>query len=298
MNIFEFTKEVTDYINSNYEAYYASSIDTIKNNGVKYHGITINHGEDTVLPTIYLEQFLIEYLDGTEMPEIISKILEIDSSAREVNIPDMSFFTDFHRIKDALFLKIINTEKNEELLSQVPSRKFLDLSLVVYCDLSAFLEMNATVLVKNSHLESLGISKEELFNVATNNTRNMKILKRDIAEVIMSMEKNRGAVVDNQPDFHSAYDKIYVMTNKDMVFGAVTMIFDDVLDEFIMEKYSGVYIIPSSIHEVLLVPDLGNMDRDNLNSMIREVNLTSLLEQEILSFNAYYYSPKEGYSIV
>ena len=158
--------------------------------------------------------------------------------------------------------------------------------------------MNATVLVKNSHLESLGISKEELFNVATNNTRNMKILKRDIAEVIMSMEKNRGAVVDNQPDFHSAYDKIYVMTNKDMVFGAVTMIFDDVLDEFIMEKYSGVYIIPSSIHEVLLVPDLGNMDRDNLNSMIREVNLTSLLEQEILSFNAYYYSPKEGYSIV
>lgn len=298
MNIFEFTKEVTDYINSNYEDYYASSIDTIKNNGVKYHGITINHGEDTVLPTIYLEQFLIEYLDGTEMPEIISKILEIDSSAREVNIPDMSFFTDFHRIKDALFLKIINTEKNEELLSQVPSRKFLDLSLVVYCDLSAFLEMNATVLVKNSHLESLGISKEELFNVATNNTRNMKILKKDIAEVIMSMEKNRGAVVDNQPDFHSAYDKIYVMTNKDMVFGAVTMIFDDVLDEFIMEKYSGVYIIPSSIHEVLLVPDLGNMDRDNLNSMIREVNLTSLLEQEILSFNAYYYSPKEGYSIV
>ena len=298
MNIFEFTKEVTDYINSNYECYYASSVDTIKNNGVKYHGITINHGEDTVLPTIYLEQFLIEYLDGTEMPEIISKILEIDSSAREVNIPDMSFFTDFHRIKDALFLKIINTEKNEELLSQVPSREFLDLSLVVYCDLSAFLEMNATVLVKNSHLESLGISKEELFNVATNNTRNMKILKRDIAEVIMSMEKNRGAVVDNQPDFHSAYDKIYVMTNKDMVFGAVTMIFDDVLDEFIMEKYSGVYIIPSSIHEVLLVPDLGNMDRDNLNSMIREVNLTSLLEQEILSFNAYYYSPKEGYSIV
>lgn len=298
MNIFEFTKEVTDYINSNYEGYYASSVDTIKNNGVKYHGITINHGEDTVLPTIYLEQFLIEYLDGTEMPEIISKILEIDSSAREVNIPDMSFFTDFHRIKDALFLKIINTEKNEELLSQVPSRKFLDLSLVVYCDLSTFLEMNATVLVKNSHLESLGISKEELFNVATNNTRNMKILKKDIAEVIMSMEKNRGAVVDNQPDFHSAYDKIYVMTNKDMVFGAVTMIFDDVLDEFIMEKYSGVYIIPSSIHEVLLVPDLGNMDRDNLNSMIREVNLTSLLEQEILSFNAYYYSPKEGYSIV
>lgn len=298
MNIFEFTKEVTDYINGNYEGYYASSIDTIKNNGVKYHGITINHGEDTVLPTIYLEQFLIEYLDGTEMPEIISKILEIDSSAREVNIPDMSFFTDFHRIKDALFLKIINTEKNEELLSQVPSRKFLDLSLVVYCDLSAFLEMNATVLVKNSHLESLGISKEELFNVATNNTRNMKILKKDIAEVIMSMEKNREAVVDNQPDFHSAYDKIYVMTNKDMVFGAVTMIFDDVLDEFIMEKYSGVYIIPSSIHEVLLVPDLGNMDRDNLNSMIREVNLTSLLEQEILSFNAYYYSPKEGYSIV
>ena len=298
MNIFEFTKEVTDYINGHYEGYCASAIDTIKNNGVKYHGITINHGKDTVLPTIYLEQFLIEYLGGTEMSEIVNEIMKIDSSAREVNIPDMSFYTDFSKIKDALFLKLINTEKNEELLSQAPSRKFLDLSLVVYCDLSAFLEMNATVLVKNDHLENLGITEEELFDTATSNTRNMKIVKKDIADVILNLQNKNERTNINPDDFINEYGKMYVMTNKDMVLGAVTMIFDDVLDELIMEKYRGVYIIPSSIHEVILVPDLGNMDRDNLNSMICEVNSTSLLEQEILSNNAYYYSREEGYSIV
>lgn len=298
MNIFEFTKEVTDYINSNYEGLNASAIDTIKNNGVKYHGITINHGSDTVLPTIYLEQFLDEYLSGTKMDVIVNEIIKLDLSAREVNIPDMNFYTDFGTIKNSLFLKLINTEKNEELLRQVPNRQFLDLSLVVYCDLSTFLEMNATVLVKNDHLLNLGITEEELFNTATNNTRDMKIVKKDIADVILNMQKKNDRTDINPDDLINEYGMMFVLTNKDMVFGAVTMIFDDILDEVVKEKYDGLYIIPSSIHEVILVPDIGNMDREHLNCMIREVNLTSLQEQDILSFNAYYYSPKEGYSIV
>ena len=76
------------------------------------------------------------------------------------------------------------------------------------------------------------------------------------------------------------------------------MIYDDIMDKFLENSDYGVYIIPSSVHEVILIPDNDNMNKNDLNRIIKTVNDESLESVEVLSDHAYYYSTSQGYVFV
>ena len=87
--------------------------------------------------------------------------------------------------------------------------------------------------------------------------------------------------------------KIYTTNNK--LFGAISMLFlenEKDIDE------DGVYIIPSSIHEVILLPKKMCESEEYINNVISEVNNSSVEKQEVLSEHAYYYNKSDGYRIV
>ena len=83
---------------------------------------------------------------------------------------------------------------------------------------------------------------------------------------------------------------LYVMTNNEKSFGAATMFYENVLENFAMQLHKNLYILPSSIHEVLLVPESQGLKMDELKSMVQEVNDTELDREEILSYSVYYYN--------
>ena len=82
---------------------------------------------------------------------------------------------------------------------------------------------------------------------------------------------------------------MYIMTNRQEVNGASVLLYDDVLQTFALKKKTDFYIMPSSIHEVILIPKSKSPDLKDLNEMINEVNETQVQEEEVLSDHAYYY---------
>ena len=296
MNIKDFRTEVITYIEENYEDVNALNCDMVKNNSVKLCGITIKQREGIVFPTIYLEPYLEQYINGTPLETIVKNIMEQSENAKIDDSIDIDFFSNYERVKDKLYAKIINTNKNSELLNEIPHKHFLDLSIVVYCDMSEIIGVNATVLVRNEHVDKWGVMKDKVIEDAYENTRNREVIVKDIMEIVGAyaecVEK------EDQETMFSSNGNMLVMTNDKMSFGAIGMTFDDKLDEFCCKKHKGIYIIPSSIHEVILVPDNERIDEEWLNNIIKEVNKTSLSKEEVLSENAYYYSAYDGYSIV
>ena len=83
---------------------------------------------------------------------------------------------------------------------------------------------------------------------------------------------------------------LYLLTNQTSFFGAAGILNTDLLAEFAEKIGQNLYIIPSSVHELLLLPDDGQINIEYFNLMIDEVNRSLVEPQNILSNHAYYYN--------
>lgn len=307
MNIEQFRVEVIDNINSRQLGLIVRECNAIKNNGVKLCGVCIGAVGGVIFPSIYLEKYYERHNLGEELDSIIDEILIVSEEAQYDGKFDAGFYEDFSNVKDCLRTKIINTEKNEELLLDTPSRKFLDLSIVAYCSLDKVFGMEASILVKSSHIEKWGITSDELLDLAYSNTKNKyDVLIKDMEEIVCNI---KGCISDNEKYENTpCLEEIknvekgvmYVMSLNGLGYGAISMTFDDVLDELLKEREGGVYILPSSIHEVILIFDCYKdlYNGESFSDLVRMVNEDCLSDEEILSNHAYYYSPERGYLFV
>lgn len=85
---------------------------------------------------------------------------------------------------------------------------------------------------------------------------------------------------------------MYVLTNESLYYGAATLFYPDV-QEMLAEKFGrNYYVLPSSINEVMIVPDNGIMDYKELRAMVNEVNRDQVDEVEVLTGEVYYYDLK------
>ena len=86
---------------------------------------------------------------------------------------------------------------------------------------------------------------------------------------------------------------MYVLTNKQKMFGAGVIFYPGILE--LIESILGdhFYILPSSVHECILVPDQGQYSRIELKRMVKEVNDSQVEDEEILSYEIYYYDCKK-----
>jgi len=294
MNIENFRKEVTDIIYEMETDVEITDCEVLKNNGVKLFGLCIKGKNQVVVPTIYLEGYYKEYMSGKDIESIAADIISVNKDAQFKGEFDAEIFQNYSEIKKLLRVKIINTDSNRELLKDVPNREFLDLSIVAYCDVSDMCKTTATILVKKDHINIWDVTEAEVLNTAYDNTKKSGAVISNIFEVLKSN-------IDCSFNSDTEAD-MYILSNKEALLGAVALTYDDLLDEFIsnlsQEKNGGVYILPSSIHEVILLPEKDVSDPEYLNSIIASVNEESLETEDILSGHAYYYSSHNGYCAI
>lgn len=264
--------------------------DVLKNNGRMHYGICIREEGKNIAPTIYIEDMYNRYEETGNIDELIDLVIEIkkDHSIDDIFEPD--FYLVFDNVKDNLYVKLINYENNIELLKDTPYKKFLDMAQVIYCDVSKQCGFLSSIMVKNNHLDVWDISEDRLFEIAVNNTR-----KRGVKTIDMEKELAPKIEIDEE---YADGAKMIVLTNERGMCGASVMTFDTELDKYCREFDSGLYIIPSSIHEVIIVPECHVTDTMGLNSLIKDVNRNELEREDILSDHAYYYSVNSGYSCV
>lgn len=267
-----------------------------KNNGVIYTGITVCNEDEKVYPTIYLEPFYDEFGDEPLCDEMIDRICRIYESRRLGATPRLDFLFDYESVRKNLRCKLINYKSNEEWLKDVPHRHFLDLAIVPYyrikdCDLGKTIMSEGSFVIRNSHLEMWHVNAEDLIGESMKNTFTMENpVITGIYEMLRKLNPAIGANV--REEFEAA--PMYVMTT-DGVNGAVSMLYEEKIGDFCESIDSDVYVIPSSVNEVILVPRKGCIPEGMLNEMVREVNATELEPVDVLSDHVYYFDRDEGY---
>ena len=257
----------------------------IKNNGVVHHALVIKRDGDNVAPTIYIEEFYREYRkekDTSNLPELIADFYR-KNSGRDL---DVEFFSDFAKVCANLTFRVVNIEKNKEMLKDVPYKKFEDLALVPLCSIRNHSIGNGSIVIHKQHLSHWEVSYDELWE---NVFEHAKEVSKVRIESIFKFVSDKTGI-----PFEDIEEKIYVITNESMLYGAAVAFYPGVLKNVAKKVGSDLIIIPSSVHEMIVVPAHEQLvGIRELIMMIREVNETVVCDEEVLSNNAYYYDAAE-----
>lgn len=256
-----------------------------KNNGLVLDGLTILSEEVNIAPTIYLNGYFEEYL-ARGASAVAERIIAIYEANNPKELIDISFFTDIEKVRPRIKMKLVNYEKNKELLEQVPHIRFLDLAILFIVALESDCDNRfASILIHNHHLNFWKMNTEDLYNIAMENTANdFEIIPMSsVIEAVMD-EESAGIIMDN------AEIEMSILTNHYRLHGAVGIIHKEILNQHMKDKQvEKVLILPSSIHETILIPCDSFTDIKSFKSMVKEVNATQLQPEEILSDNVYVY---------
>lgn len=261
-----------------------------KNNGVMLRGIVIKDMESNIVPTIYLESFYEKYYWDEDMDFVVDSILDMYEKSKVDGYRDMSFYTDFEKVKDKIAYKLINFNDNKKALRTVPYIKFLDLAKVYYVNVNVEGVGEGTILVQNRHMIEWGVSVEELEKHAAENTPKLSPLQMiDLWDIAEQLEEEISEDLrDSVPEVRKE-NKSYVMTNQQKIFGAATMLYKDVIKNHAEKLQCDIYILPSSIHELILIPADFDMNVEYMKYMVHDVNRTQVLREEVLSDSVYIY---------
>ena len=273
--------------------------DVVKNNDLHLDGLTILSEQCNISPTIYLNYYYKQYLHGMSLSAIYEDILLRYKCYSPKTSVDIRFFTDFGKVQDNIVFKLINYERNKSLLQNVPHFRYLDLAIVFNCLVHFDPNNYGTILIYHNHLDFWHVTADDLYALALENTpRLLGYDLQNMAQVIETILSDDTSVVlgshsDDMIDGDNMLP-MYVLSSKTKFNGAACLLYHNLLADIAAKYDSDLYIIPSSIHEVLLIPSSTSTSHAKLSAMVREVNATQVLKEEILSDHVYYYSKDTG----
>lgn len=265
-----------------------------KNNNVVLHGLSILRKGQNVSPTIYLDSFYEMMEEGTDVECIVKKILEVYVRGLPRGNVDMEFFKDFASVRDRIVYRLVNREKNRDLLCEIPHVEFLDLA-VCFCYSYEHPEIGeGMILIHNTHMEMWETSHRELMRLAERNTPRLMpawlcgmdqalkgVLDEEALLQLKQMQKETGKYM-------------YVLSNDRRCQGAAAILYPGMLARAAQQLGGSFYILPSSIHEVILFRDESQSGGEQLHEMIEDINRNQLREEEVLSDYAYRYDAATG----
>ena len=271
MNYTEFMNAMLCEIRGQVDAQVRTELYTVtKNNGTRRTGILFKQEDSNLAPTIYLEEFYQKYLKGQQVPDLADSICSIYQEIRVKKTCDCQNLFDFNHVKEHIVYKLIRRDANEELLKQIPYEPFLDLAVVYYIQIDNTRFGSAAIQIRNEHLRYWRVEKEEIRRLAEKNTP--RIYPAQIQKIVRFM---------------------YVATNEQCSLGAAVMRYPDFLEKVRGMIRGDFYILPSSIHEVILVPESFGLEPERMAEMVKEINQTGVAPEEVLSDSVYYSDGEE-----
>lgn len=266
-------------------------IEREKNNGVMLTGITTESPACNMEPCIYLNDYYKAFQSGDISVDevagtIYNNIMEHQKQIPDINIKD---FLQWNSIKGFIYPKLVNQEMNRVQLAEMPHRSFLDLAVVYYVKVVENGNGVGTILIHNEHMKMWGQNENVLYEVSLNNMNESgDMLFEDILNFVPQCLLF-GRTEQIPDDF-----KMYVLTNRIKCFGAARIL-DSSTVEQINQQIGDFIVLPSSIHEVIIMPNHRNTDDYcSLAAMVREINNQTVNPDERLSDHVYTYSKQNG----
>lgn len=304
MNYREFACAVSEQVNYKMSGGVRAQLYTaVKNNGTERTGVLIEAPGINISPTIYLENYYEDYRNGVSVEKIAGDIIDFYGAVRQERSWDSRKFLTYSGVRDQIVFKLINTARNRAFLETVPHIDFLDLSIVFYVLLEITEEGTASMTVTQEHAEQWGIGAEQLWENAVENVK--QLLPAEFFTMNFALKEilKRGIGIDSrQPEVTEnllgndtcVRDGMYVLSNGMRNYGAACIVYPHIQEMIWNILQTDYYVLPSSVHEVIITPYHKSITCEELDEMIRDINETQVDAEEVLSDHAYLYEHSSG----
>lgn len=306
----EYIKEnVTDYLPERFEEAEISIQQVVKNNDVVLDGLNIRNPDSNLSPNIYLNPLYEQYQKGRNLDELVSSIADtyienmepIENRTFQVQIEDIK---NYEVVKEEIFPRLVNLEKNTTRLQNVPYMQREDLAITYHVKVSGNRDSIGSLMITNELMEVYGVTKEKLHTQAMENMERLsptvcEPLENVMVEVSASQLSEQEGISFEEAKEHvremlpPGGTEIYCLSNESKLNGAVSIISENV-QKMVAEQVGGdYYVLPSSVHELMIVPKSLGMNLGELEEMVSSVNATCVRDDEVLSNHVYQYDAKE-----
>ena len=260
-----------------------------------YDAMTVRPESGCIGVNINLNQLFDSYSKGQTYQECVDTAADMaDKSLNNVPDFDVDMMNDYEQMKSKLSMEVVSADRNAELLEKVPHKNMEDLAVVYRFVLGEYDGGGrSTILITNDLLDKYGITPEQLHKDAMEMAPELRpaVIKGMTEVMVEMMGVDNAEMMGMVPDPEN--EAMYVATTPDKVQGAGVLAYQDFMDQAAERLGGDFYILPSSIHEILLVKDNGQFDRATLENMVREVNETQVSPQDKLTDSVYHYDSKE-----
>ena len=261
-----------------------------QNNGTEQTGIDIRKEQGEEMAHLCLDAYYEQYLAGMTVEEAARDIWDIFNSFEQSGVSE-GLLNDFEKVKNKVVFSLVNYGMNKERLESMPYVPYLDLAILFYVLLDRTENGERTAVITNKELAAWGTTKEELLRLARQNTPRLYMAEvNSLNDVMKSFVKDK-----KSKDFFDEFIgeeelPLYVLSNRHNVKGAAVILYDGLLKE--MSKVLGhdLLILPSSVHEVLVMAYDKTMDFLSIRDMVEHINEVEVPVCDVLSNQIYRYN--------
>ena len=271
-------------------------IETVQKVNQQMDALIIRNQDDKISVSLYVNEMYKQYLKSEDLQEVMMDAVRVYKEAME-NKPVQYEQLDFEGIRENVVFSLVNTEQNKELLENVMHREFQDMSIIYRWIINTEKEGIASTMITNRLAENVGISEQELYELAMENTpRILPIKVVPLQDMIMDMfcrdsgmsreeVEQMGFATFGDP---SENDTVWVVSNEQGINGASSILLKDEMAKVAERAGSDLYLLPSSVHEMLAVSTSFG-EPEMFAEMVQDVNMTTVSLEERLSNNVYLY---------
>lgn len=299
-------KEFQEYIKSNVKDYLPESYkdadiqfrDVVKNNDVHLTGVMIKRENETVTPNIYINELYEKYSSGMNLDEIVGDIadLRIEHDPPEEAQSIGSIFTNYEMVKQRLEIHLCDMELNRDKLKNQVYTEQGDFAATYHIKIGGDEMLRGSAAVTPNLLKRWGITKEQLCEDSLQAKYSKEAVFTYIEEIVA--EKMFGLkatnLLDKQNDIIDSSEgvSLYCLTNEKNKYGASMILREDVMGKVSKLMGGDFYILPSSIHETLIVPTTTEMTLEDMSIMVQDVNKEAVEPEDKLSDKVQFYDSK------
>lgn len=290
--------QIKEYLPEEHQGLNIEVHEKLKNNGVVMTGICVHAPEENVSPIIYMDSFYEQIKRGGSKDAVMNQIASCIEDSRRSGMMKQEFdFLKFDFVKNKISPMLINAKANRQLLQNACHEKVEDLAIVYKIDVDVPMDDGHGIVKIDNRMQNLWqVTTEDIKKAAFHNMEksNAPVLS-PMSEIMMNAMVNSNHNTNLlHEDFHPHnQESMFVLTNHDKYYGAASLLYPGVLDRVSELFPEGFYILPSSVHETLIVSK-EEMNPKDLGNMVREINRDMVDPEEILSDRVYEYNKELG----
>ena len=294
MDIKEFIKtikeELPDFLPDDvYEDITIDDVEVAKMNDQKLHGLTFRPKGSDAAPTLYIDDLYERHQNGEDLGFLLIDLANRYEEARHAPVPP-DIDISWEKVMDNLSFRLLEKRRNTDFLANMPYADVGNgLALIVDINMPGDRNGDWRIAVNHGVMEALGVDKETLFFKAMDDVLvNDPPVLSDMTQALFSPDKEN--LLDrSDPIDPSDLGGMYVLTTESGNLGASALFYPDVQEKAAELMGSGYYVLPSSVHECILVPDIAGHNEKDLCAMVKEANRTVVEPKDVLSDNVYHF---------